>query len=69
LRAYIVKKPGLLKKESDVDLQSKLARKTLLGPALYLVGAISSFASIIIAYIIYVAVPLYYVYFGIKRKG
>lgn len=68
LRAYLVKKPELLRKESDVELQSKLARKTLLGPALYLVGALSSFVSIIIAYLIYVSVPVYYVYFGIKRK-
>jgi len=68
LRAYLVKKPELLRKESDVNHQSKLARKTLLGLALYLVEALSSFVSIIIAYIIYVAVPVYFIYFGIKRK-
>jgi uncharacterized membrane protein len=68
LRAYIIKKPELLKKESDIIHQTKLARKTLLGPMFYFIGALSSFVSIIIAYIIYVAVPLYYIYFGIKRK-
>jgi len=68
LRAYIVKKPELLKKNADLVHQKILARKTLLGPVLYLVGAISSFASISIAYIIYVAVPVYYIYFGIIRK-
>lgn len=68
LRAYIVKNPGLLRKETDMINQTKLARKTLLGPALYLAGAITSFASTSIAYVIYVAVPVYYIYFGIKRK-
>lgn len=68
LRAYIVKNPELLSKESDIVHHRKLARKTLLGPALYLTGALSSFISVIIAYIIYVAVPVYYIYFGIKRK-
>lgn len=68
LRAYILKKPELLKKESDIIHQKKLARKTLLGPMFYLIGALSSFISVIIAYIIYMAVPVYYIYFGIKRK-
>lgn len=68
LRAYIIKRPEMLKKESDIIHQTKLARKTLLGPMFYLIGALSSFISVIIAYIIYVAVPVYYIYFGIKRK-
>ncbi|MCU0344542.1 MAG: TMEM175 family protein [Ignavibacterium sp.] len=68
LRAYLVKKPQLFKKEVDLSHQKKLAAKTLLGPAFYFIGAISSFLSIIVAYIIYVAVPVYYIYFGIKRK-
>ncbi|GAB4130519.1 MAG: hypothetical protein Fur0015_04420 [Ignavibacteriales bacterium] len=68
LRAYIVKNPELLKNESDTEHQKKLAIKTLVGPVLYFIGAISSFISVIIAYIIYVGVPIYYIYFGIKRK-
>lgn len=68
LRIYIVKNPELLKKESNVGHQQKLAIKTLIGPAFYFIGAISSFISVIIAYIFYVAVPIYYIYFGIKRK-
>ena len=68
LRAYLVKKPQLFKKEVDLTHQKNLATKTLLGPALYFLGAISSFFNIIIAYVIYVAVPVYYIYFGLKRK-
>ncbi len=68
LRAYIVKKPKLLKDSSGISHQEVLAKKTLLGPLLYLVGAISSFVSVIAAYFIYLAVPVYYIYFGNKRK-
>lgn len=68
IRDYIARNHTLLKKESDHIHQKSLARKTLIGPMFYLLGAFSSFISVVIAYIIYVAVPLYYVYFGIKRK-
>lgn len=68
LRLYLIRHAELFRDDVDIDLQKKLLRKTVTGPLLYFIGAGTAFVNVNIAYIIYAIVPIYFIFFGIKKN-
>jgi len=70
LRLYIYSNPKLLKEEIDLSKYKSMLIKTFLfGPLFYLSGAIVSFVNVHISYCIYALVPVYFIFFGIKKSN
>ncbi len=67
LRYYLVRNPELLKEGISIESYKALAGKSLLSPVLYFTGAAVAFASVYVSYVIYLIVPLYFVFFGSKK--
>lgn len=70
LRMYIYKNSFLLKDAIDLKLYKKIIIRTFIfGPLIYLTGALISFVSVNISYILYASVPLYFVTFSFTRTS
>lgn len=68
LRKHLHKHPGLLKPEVDLSHYKKLLNKSLLSPILYFSGAGLAFVSIHISLVIYLVVPVYFIFFNTKKS-
>jgi uncharacterized membrane protein len=69
LRRYLYNHKELLKDSVDLVQYKKLLNSTIIfGPALYFFGAICAFIYPYLAYAIYIAIPIYFVFFGMNKK-
>lgn len=70
LRLYIHKHNHLLKENVNLTNYKKMLSRTLVfGPLLYFIGAVSAFIYPYLAYGIYAAIPIYFVFFGMNEKS
>lgn len=69
LRRYIYNHPHLLKEGTDLAGYKKLIAASWMGPVLYFAGAGIALLNVYAAYIVYAIVPVYFIFFGTKKKN
>lgn len=68
LRLYLYKNPELYKESSNSQKNRKLLKRTILGPLLYLLGAVLAFVDVYTAFAVYFFIPIYFIFFGTEKK-
>lgn len=67
LRRHLYYNPGLMKDNLDKIVMKRLLLRSLISPVLYLIGALLSFVNIYLSFIIFIGIPVYFVFYRDKK--